>query len=527
MSSVFLEISDRAFGAASRPTTGEVVFDPNSYRQSSMGGPIEMSITAFGPRVALFDLIELLRCPIRMFDSYAQDLFWGYINEVQVRIEALELSVTLNGMTNKVAVEYTNMVPGEAVAGEQLFTDWVSDAVSIGTYGTKEMIASLSDVTTAVAQARRDVLLQTKKYPIPTWYMSGESGSLSASLLCRGWFGTLDWKYYQNTSGYEAYTVAGEGVQKFGDSDANTYVAQGFRLGVAVPWSADRILVKMRKEAAPTDSVRVSLYNDSAGVPGTELAFALITGSNLPTDYNWVDIQLNTRVPLSIATQYWIVMKRSGSADATNYYFVDVNQELGYPRGSLKIGNLTPVWTDRSPDADMNFEVMGVIETTQQLQNIATSVGQFITAVKLETASGIYSCPYRPGTSSGLEDALELLKCGTSNGRRMLAQVTPARVLRIFEEPARPEVPTLLLTSTGRIKDRTGSFWPKVWSPVGQWVGMRDAVPTTLDTTRIADPYMVFIDEYSYSFIDKVGTLYPRGEPSPWDVGVVPTEDRP
>lgn len=526
MSDVFLEIADRSWSSF-RPTTGEIIFRPNSYRVASMGGPVGMSVTAYGTREALYDLIELLRCPVRMFDAYAQNLFWGYINEVQVRADALEVSVSLDGMANKVAVEYSSMTPGETVVGQQAITDWVQNDVSVVTYGIKELIASLSDVPKAVAEVRRGLLLAQKKYPLTSWYMSGEKGSLSATLLCKGWWNTLDWGYYENISGYEAYAVFGEGVHAIGSATGDMYAAQSLQLGVAVGWYADRILVRVRKEGDPTDNLRVSLCSDNAGVPGTELAYSLGAGASIPTDYNWVEMQLNTRVWCAPATTYWVVITRSGASDAVNHYFADVNEELGYTRGVFRYGPGSPTWNVRSPDADMNFEVEGVTETTDQLAVLEAAVGQFINGVKLEVASGVYSCPYRPGNTSGLAEALVLLQCGTSNSRRMLAEVTVDRVLRIYEEPARPTLPQLLMTSDGRIRDLTGSLWPPFWNPVSKWVGMHDIIPASLDTTRISDPYMVFIDEYSYSFIDKIGTLYPGTIPSPWDVGVIPEQDKP
>jgi hypothetical protein len=526
MSDVFIEISNRA-GTSYRPTTGEVVLQPNSYRVASLGGPVEASITAYGTRESLYDLIEWLRCPIRMFDSFAQNLFWGYINEVQIRTDALEIAVTLDSMANKVAVEYSSMTPGQAVVGQQVITDWQQNDVSIATYGTKELIATLSDVSTNLAEVKRGLLLEEKKYPLTTWYMSGQQGSLSATLLCKGWWSTLDWKYYLNNSGYEAYTESGEGVHQLGNDSGHMFCAQSYQLGVAVGWYADKVLIKLRKEGSPADNVRISLYSDVAGAPGTELAYALAAGTSVPTDYNWMMVDLNTRVWHAPATTYWLVLTRSGAADSSNYYWIDVNEELGYTRGVFRYGNGSS-WNARSPDADMNFEVEGSIETSQQLSTLATQCGQFLTGgVKLDVASGVYSCPYRPGTTTGLAEALVLLKAGTSNSRRMLAEVTVNKVLRVYEEPARPTNPQLLMTSSGRVRDITGSVWPPFWAPVGKWVGMHDVIPSTIDSTRIADPYMVFIDEYSYSFLDKVGTLYPRTEPSPWNVGVIPEQDKP
>lgn len=526
MSDVFLEITDRVFAASTRPSVDGLVLRPNSYRTASMGGPIEMSVTVYGTKERLFDLIEWLRCPVRLFDKYAHDLFWGFVNEVQIRSDALEISISLDGMGNKVKLEYTASTPGQAVVGQQTFTDWAQDDLSIVTYGTKELIASLADITAELAENKRDLLLAEKRFPMPSWYMSGEQGSLSASLMCKGWWGSLGWMYFENLSGYEAYTTAGEGVQALGDTSGRMYCAQSFQLGIATGWYADQVLVKVRKQGEPTDNMRVAIYNDSSGSPGTEQAYGLAAGISVPTDYNWVTIDLSTRVWIAPSTSYWVVITRSGSADGTDYYFVDVNEELEYTRGVFKYGD-GGTWNTRSPDADMNFEVEGVIETSEQLDTMVTTVGQFIEQIKLETASGIFSCPYRPGTTTGLDEAIELLKAGTSNGRRMLAEVLPSRVLRIYEEPAKPTSVDLLLTPGGRIKHYTGGLWPPYWSPVGNWVGMNNVIPSTIDTSRIADPYMVFIDEFQYSFLDKVGTIYPRGKPSPWDVGIVPTEDKP
>lgn len=526
MSDVFFEVGDKDLSWSRRPVLTDVVFQPNSYRMSTLGGPVESSITAYGTREALYDLIELLRCPVKMYDWYAQNLFWGFINEVQVRSEALEIAVTLDGMANKVCLEYSSMTPGEVVVGDQVLTDWTSDAVSISSYGTKELIASLPDIPSALAAAKRDLLLAQKKYPTTTWYMSGEQGSLSATLLCKGWWSTLDWMYYQNNSGYEAYTTSGEGVQPFGDLSWRASAGQSFQLGVATGWYADQILVKVRKQGSPSDNITVELKSDNAGSPGTQLAFGTITAASAPTDYNWVIVSLNTRVWVAPATTYWVTLSRSGAIDATNYFVVDVNQELGYTRGVLRLYD-GGSWNARVPDADMNFQVQGVIQTTDQLAAMEAACGQFLTGIKLDLPSGVYSCPYRPGTSSALEEALELLKAGTSNNRRMLAEVTVERVLRIYEEPAKPSAPDLLMVPSGRVKTLIGQLWPPFWNPVGKWVGMKDVVPTNLDSTLITDPYMVFIDEYAYSFQDKVGTIYPRTEPSPWDVGVVPTDDKP
>jgi hypothetical protein len=55
--------------------------------------------------------------------------------------------------------------------------------------------------------------------------------------------------------------------------------------------------------------------------------------------------------------------------------------------------------------------------------------------------------------------------------------------------------------------------------PYGEWVQLKDAVPDTANTTRIADPARLFLEEVEYNA--RTGALRIRGrnQPDPWQVG--------
>lgn len=78
----------------------------------------------------------------------------------------------------------------------------------------------------------------------------------------------------------------------------------------------------------------------------------------------------------------------------------------------------------------------GITETTAQIIAIIANMGQFITGVDIETPSGIYSAETRDGDRTGWEEIEDLLKSGTINNLRLLAEVSDARRLRVYEEPA-------------------------------------------------------------------------------------------
>lgn len=277
----FIHIGERSLSGAPAIQSGGLILRTNSFRRSVIGGPIDCSITAFGSINKLFDLAELLRCPVTIYDRFGDWLWWGFVDTVQIRVDAMEVGITLSNMANKVAVEYNVVVPGEATVGEAYLTDWAQNDKSVATYGTREIIASLADTTQQAAEAFRDTLLASRGFPLPAWYMSGAQGSMSATLLCKGWWSTLDWLFYENTTGMEAYEESGEGVQAVGDVAANTMVRQSLQLSSGQSWYSHEVHLRMRRSGSPADNVVVSLTD---GV--TTLATATAPAASLPTDYN-------------------------------------------------------------------------------------------------------------------------------------------------------------------------------------------------------------------------------------------------
>ena len=177
--------------AADTPLSLPVVYRVNSYSWHALGGPEAASITVYGQARALYDLVDVLRCPVEIYNERGEFVWWGFVEAVEVRVDALEVGVDLATMANRVQVSYTQ-------GSYQANTAFAQDNDSVTTYGQKELIIGMANVDLAVANARRDTTLAAMRYPLPTVATSERESSFTATLRCRGWWDTLGWHYYGN-----------------------------------------------------------------------------------------------------------------------------------------------------------------------------------------------------------------------------------------------------------------------------------------------------------------------------------------
>lgn len=474
--------------------TPNVMFEVERLSKRAIGGPAQATATAKGDPREIWRLFELLRCPVVIHTERGKPVWWGYVEQVWVQQQGVNVGVTLERMVNRVRVVYS-AVNAAGTVGERQETGWEQDATSVAQYGIKERKFSLQQGTSEQAAAYAKTLLQRLKYPIPQRQIEVDQSEVTATLFFSGWWSTLGWKYYEDSSGKESYEEIGDGLQAFGDGAGVTWITQSFQAPIG-GWSASTVQLRMRREGTPGDEVAILLQTDDGGLPGNLLASAYLPGVGISENLNWHTFTLNTRVPIAANTTYWISVTRNGALDAANYYKVDSNEELGYPRGVMRLYTGS-VWVPRSPDADMLFQVGGVRETSTQLKTMLEA-GQFITGVDLDIASGVYSSPYRDGDQTALMCVEELLQSGTSNDRRMLATVDENRRVRVYEEPVYGGEwrDTTLLHNNGKLYDYLDREIDASDYPVGVWSKLKEI--TSTDLPYIADPNWLFVEEVMY-----------------------------
>lgn len=121
------------------------------------------------------------------------------------------------------------------------------------------------------------------------------------------------------------------------------------------------ITLKLSKTSVPTDNFEVALQADSSGSPsGTDLTTASLAGGTITgtqTDYV-LDV---TDYALSGGSTYWIVARRSGALDGSNYYRLGLD-DTGQYRGPFKTYN-TGAWTANVFTAYFSMSITNTFST--------------------------------------------------------------------------------------------------------------------------------------------------------------------
>lgn len=292
-------------------------------------------------------------------------------------------------------------------------------------------------------------------------------------------------------------------------------IAQSFSLGYNANWTVERVVIRIQKVGTPSDNVTVGIYSDSAGLPGTLIEAASVASSAISTNMGWVAFVLTNVNTLSYGTTYWIVISRSGSNSPTDFYLVDMDEELSYSRGALTLYDGS-TWVGRIVDADLIFQVMGSVITTTQISSIVTDVGSFLAGTIIETASAIGGNQYRNGETTALDEVTALLELGTSSNKPLFAEVTPERYLKVYEQPANT-LTNLMMDMDGRLTTLAGGPLDPGKLPHGQWVTLAD-IPPTVATLAPITPFLIERAGYDCAS-GEYDEIEPAGTPDPWDVG--------
>lgn len=279
-----------------------------------------------------------------------------------------------------------------------------------------------------------------------------------------------------------------------------TKIAQSFALSTAVAVNAYEVVVQARRMGAPSDNLRVAIYSNVSGVPNAALASGTIAGVDLTDNLEPVLVTLSAPVALAYGTTYWVVVDRTGAAEAENLFAVGLDEGLGHS-GALKVWKVDH-WEDRVVNCDMPFEVWGKRETSAQVADIA---GYVLPGVAVDAPSGVFARQWRAGENTARQEAEELLAAGTSSGRRLLAQVSPDRVARIYIE-SDPSPLDLQLGMDGVLRLPLGAI-DEGQLPAGQWVQLE------ADAQSLGP---IFIERAEYTPGTGYSVLEPRSS-APWE----------
>ena len=313
-------------------------------------------------------------------------------------------------------------------------------------------------------------------------------------------FAKCRWKNFKNQI---EPREAGSGQREIGEDD-RPIAAQSFEVSSDDGWTATEIWLRIWKVGSPVDDLQVALYSDTGGnEPNVALASAPgLGGADIPTSATWTRFVLDSGVPLGLSTTYWIHISRSGAKDSSNFYFIDANFDMGYEEGVLKLySTALSAWVGKN--MDLNFKVVGTTAVVAQIGDvagIAVDAG-YLAASDLVITSDVLTLIYRNGDFTCWKELLELLEVGTTSDRRLLCEVTPSRIFRVYEEDPITTV-EYKIDLAGNLFTTAGQPIPPEDCFVGKWVELLGFVPPTVDTSIITNPSPLFIDEAEYTAAD-------------------------
>lgn len=272
-------------------------------------------------------------------------------------------------------------------------------------------------------------------------------------------------------------------------------LAQLLTISQAVGLYVYEVYIRLGKVNGPSDGVTVALYTDSAGVPGTLIEQVTVLAASIPEDPDWVKFAFSGSSFLTPSVYFHLVVRRSGATSYNSYYSVEFDQGGDYANGSMQMwdGN---AWVAPETGSDLYFAIWGKEQTTAQIQRMVTEGGQFIQSCQILDASGLYTYQYRDGDLKAIDEIEGLLQAGSSDGKRLIAEVTEQRHLMISKRPdATSQQDTVMVTMRGEWQDIAGSKLDEGYLPAGKWVQIQ-GVPPDLNAAARISPFYVGFAEY-------------------------------
>lgn len=464
----------------------------------AQGGPERATLRLSGPLEKLLDLTRLLRCPATVCDERFEPAWWGFVAKITLFFEDVTLSVDIDQLYNHVTVAYTALTqPG--TAAETLTTAPVEDKPSQAVYGVKQVILKREEVDGNFAQFLAETFLAESAWPKSDLSQAKSAAQPTAVLTCAGWFETLGWSNFTYPYGFLANTD-GPGSFQFDDSSIRRKPGQAFYAAEALALQSAAFLLS--RTNADTRTLTATLYaTDVTGKPSTLLATSgSVPATTVPEGtYAWVSFNFDPPVSLGVGEHYFVAVD-ANLTHSSHYFHIKIDEEAHYAEGKAYYqSSTTPAWSlipsSTYPyQPDLYFKLSFVCDSADLL---ATAVGfgdQFFTRVGV-APTGIDICPYRAKPVNCLAEVKGLMALGTSDGRRLLADLSADRGLRFYEQP-NPREPEIYVDAQFGMFSMDGTPIPPWTPPMGKFA--------RLMTAHLMDPFdaqrlpATFIERVSY-----------------------------
>lgn len=271
-------------------------------------------------------------------------------------------------------------------------------------------------------------------------------------------------------------------------------------------WAAQDIIIMVSRRGTPADSLRVSLYSDSGGVPGTLLGSGEVVGDFVDTELGWVEVSLTSAVDLTAGTSYWIVIDRTGAVDDKNFWHVGVSDEM-VSTFRAKVWDGT-AWVDHPDSVDLPLRVWGTVDSSVKAAQVASSSG-LVSQVDRRAETGVRVRLFSDGSKRISEELQALVDAGDANSSKLLCWFEgPVFVIDVEHE----DNGTFGLTSDGRVVVLPQTELEAGVLPVRQWLRVLEIPPGDI----FNDVSPVFIESASYSVDSGALSIQTRTNQGVW-----------
>jgi hypothetical protein len=503
--SLQLALHSRDFTTAILPGLRPV---PVRLSWAAYGGPREAQINLYGDANRMIDAASWLRAPVTITDHEGIPAWWGFVNKIVIHHEGTRFTISLDELFNRVKVAYSYTSPDHQLA-DQNETAFADNLLSQQEYGIKEKVLFYTNIDDLFAEVARDTFLSLHAFPKSRLDTRLNTANAYVTLHCKGWFQTFGWKSYANIEGFYANYGPGPGVFPFSTTTVDR-IAQSFK--PLINCSAKYLYFRINKVGVPPNNPYGQIYTDSGGSPNVLLgnSTAVARGTIPTVGYPWFRFNFSTPISLSANTQYWACIRSAGS-NASNYYQIrtdEVNENAAGFKSARYLDTSIPGYvnipnvTAPGNPVSLYYRVICIEDTGTQIANIAAAGNQFFNNIWTLTTNAKTS-PYTQDEDTCLSQLHKLMNLGTSNGRLILASVSPDRNLTFYEQPD-PSTPTAFLSKSGHFYTAYGSRLPAWRPPVGQFAILANTPRLTMPFDKNRTPTCFIRDATYYPGKDRL-----------------------
>ena len=461
------------------------------YSKTVFGGCDKAELEITGDPTDQFEFLNYLRDGIEIFDENGNEVWWGFVQRVEISHGEVQITADLDEMSNKIALAYNLISAGGNTVGVRRTTSWITDADSIAKFGTKELLESGGSMNAveAVSMATR----LRNEVSFPRVYVTSGGSKPKVRLECLGWWHTLGWRYCNVPTelALSFQTIGGGSIA----------LMDGVRIAQSFTATSDinlaEVAIHVRKVGGAGDISIALCGTDSAGLPGDSIRSGSINAADISTIADWIKAAFSEPVILVPGKLYFLTIESAWSTESS-YQVITLDPNNGYGGGKF-FEFVEDAWVESEKDMPFRLYNNVLTETSQQLQNYLTDSGQFFSKVHIHDRSGLYAESYRNGDTTALTEAEDMLEIGTANYLRMLARVNADRSVEVWEQPEEPITPAIEIRADNRLYYRTGTPVGEHFDPTGRWISIEPIVLGVLQNTNLLGMKNFFCDSMEWS----------------------------